>query len=506
MTMTTMTTSMTMTTDEPPTEGPVAAAPSTGLDRARRALSSIRVRVVLGYVGLLLTALVISLLVTRQLLHTRLDRQIERDLAQEVEELRSLATGNDPATGEPFNDDAEAIFDTFLGRNVPLDGEAFFTLVDGQPHKYSLDPPSQLLSDGDLVERWSTIDSPLRLDTATADGGEVRTLAVPLRAAEGTPGVFVVAAFPRAAQAELDDALRIIAMSAGIVLLVTAAAAWAIAERVVRPVRQLTDTALRISDSDTSARIPVAGHDELAELGLTFNAMLDRLEAGVVAQRQFLDDIAHELRTPLTIARGHLEVSGPVTEDQADTFALVMDELDRMGRYVDDLLLLAKSEQQEFLRLGPVDVGDLVQGLLTRASALGERSWVTDEAPRAGVVAVVADAGRLEQALLNLMTNAAQHTAEADEIGIGARAGDGRLHLWVRDTGPGVPAASRDRIFDRMARGANSRVSRPDGTGIGLAIVTAIVRAHHGTVTATETPGGGATFTIDIPLDPEATS
>ncbi len=468
----------------------------------RRQLGSVRVRVVVGYVGLVLVALVIGLLVTRQLLFTRLDRQIERDLVQEVEELRRLAGGNDPTTGEPFNEDAAAIFDTFLGRNVPIDGEAFFTLVDDVPYRFTIDPPAQLLDDGALVASWAALEEPLRLDVRTLDAGEARTLAVPLRGSEGTTGVFVVAAFPQEAEQELGDALRIIAMASGLVLLLSAAVAWGLAARVVRPVRQLTATAQQISDSDLSARIPVEGNDELAELGATFNDMLDRLEVGMQGQRQFLDDVAHELRTPITIMRGHLEVSGG-PEDHEDTVALVTDELDRMGRYVDDLLLLAKAEERQFLRLGPVDLGELADGLLSRSTPLGDRRWVVDEAPPGGLVAAVADAGRLEQAMLNLMTNAVQHTAAGDEIGLGIRVRGERVELWVRDTGTGVPAELRDRIFDRSARGAASRVSRPDGSGIGLSIVSAIARAHEGTVAVSDTAGGGATFTIDIPLDPE---
>lgn len=469
----------------------------------RRNLSSVRVRVVVGYVGLVLVALLIGLFVTRQLLFTRLDRQIETDLVQEVEELRSLAGGNDPLTGEPFNDDAAAIFDTFLNRNVPLAGEAFFTLVEGDPYKFTLDPPSQLLDDPDLVAMWAGLEEPAQLDVTTTDAGPARTLAVPLRTSSGATGVFVVAAFPDAAQRELNDALRIIAMASALVLALSAAVAWGLAGRVVRPVRRLTATAQQISDSDLSARIPVEGHDELAELGLTFNDMLDRLEAGLRGQRQFLDDVAHELRTPITIIRGHLEVSSG-TADHDETVALVTDELDRMGRYLDDLLLLAKAEQGQLLRLGPVDLGELAEGLLQRALPLGERRWVLDEAPRAGLVAAVADAGRLEQAVLNLMTNAVQHTTEGDEIGLAVRTDGARVLLSVRDTGAGVPEALRDHIFDRTARGAASRVARPDGSGIGLSIVTAIARAHHGKVSVTDTPGGGATFTIDIPLDPEA--
>lgn len=470
--------------------------------RLRHRLSGIRVRVLVAYVGLLLLALAVSLLVTRQLLFARLDRQIERDLAQEVEELRKLAGGLDPRTGDPFGTDSAAIFETFLTRNVPADGEAFFTLVEGRPDRFSLDPPAQLLADDRLVSEWGRVTTARRIDVDTA-AGSARLLVVPLRADGVTSGTFVVAAFPREAQAELNDELRIIALSAGLVLALSSAAAWSLAGRVVRPVRELTATAHRISDSDLSARIPVEGHDELAELGHTFNDMLDRLEAGMRGQRQFLDDVAHELRTPLTIARGHLEVAGGTDDERAETVAIVTDELDRMGRYVDDLLLLVKAEQQQLLRLQPVDVGELVDGLLARGPAIAPRAWVRDEAPRAGLVAAVVDARRLEQALLNLMTNAVQHTTDGDEVGIGARVAGARLHLWVRDTGAGVPAEAHDRIFDRAARGAASRVTRPDGMGIGLSIVSAIASAHGGTVTVHDTPGGGATFTIDVPLDPE---
>ena len=470
----------------------------------KRSLGSIRVRVVLGYVTLLLVALAIGLVVIRELLVSRLDRQIERDLTQEVEEFRRLASGNDPTTGEPFGTDVAAIFDTFLQRNVPADGEAFFTLVDGRPHLVSAEAPANLFEDPDLLAAWRLATEPVRR-TAHSPAGEAITLAVPLQAGTSTSGVFVVAMFPLEARRELTDALRLIALASGVVLALSSTVAWGLAGRVLRPVRDLTATAHRITDSDLTARIPVEGHDELAELGRTFNEMVDRLERGVRDQRQFLDDVAHELRTPLTIMRGHLEVSGPDPEDHAATVALVTDELDRMGRYVDDLLLLAKAEQGRLLQLAPVDLGELAEGLLVRVRTLGERVWVLGDAPSPGRVAAVADAGRLEQAVLALATNAAQHTSEGSEIELGIRADGGEVALWVRDHGLGVDPELRTVVFDRSTRGPGSRAARPDGTGIGLAVVSAIAAAHHGRAAVEETPGGGATFTLTIPLDPEAT-
>src|SRR5690606_24214532 len=137
------------------------------------------------------------------------------------------------------------------------------------------------------VDRWRTIDEPTRLVLDTT-AGEARTLAVPMRANGEVRGVFVVASFPREALEDLDATLRSIAVTTGVVFLVAAAGAWTLAGRVLRPVRELTATARRISHSDLSARIPVEGHDELAELGRTFNEMVDRVESGTRSQRQFL--------------------------------------------------------------------------------------------------------------------------------------------------------------------------------------------------------------------------
>jgi signal transduction histidine kinase len=284
------------------------------------------------------------------------------------------------------------------------------------------------------------------------------------------------------------------------VLVLTAALAWSIAGRILRPVRELTSTARRITGSDLSARIPVEGRDELAELGGTFNDMVQRLEDGITSRRRFLDDVAHELRTPITIARGHLEVLGDDPAERAETVAIVTDELDRMSRYVSDLLVLAKAEQPDFLSPAPIDLGELALDLLARLPGLAPRRWVLDAAPPVGIVTVVADRERLEQAVLNLASNAVQHTDDGAEIGLDIGATGQEAWLAVRDTGPGVDAAVAETLFDRYARGATSRTTRPDGAGIGLSIVDAIARAHGGRASLTSTPGAGATFTVTVPL------
>jgi signal transduction histidine kinase len=469
----------------------------------RASLTGIRTRIVVGYVVLLASALAIAVLVTRQVLVSRLERDIDRALAQEVEELRRLAGGTDPETGEPFGDDVRAIFDVFLRRNVPATSEAFYTLVDRQPYLYSFNAPPELLGDDELVAAWAGVTAPTRA-TFETPAGQARTLAVPMRAGDEVVGVFVVTWFPADDREEVSQAIRAILIAGGVVLAVTTLLAWSLAGRVLRPVRRLTRTAQRISDSELSERIPVEGTDELAVLGHTFNDMLDRLEHGFQAQRRFLDDVAHELRTPITIARGHLEVLGDDRAEIDEAVAVVTDELDHMSRYVDELLVLAKSEQPDFLRLQPVDLGDLAETIMNRVQTLGDRRWTLDDTPGPGRYAAVADPGRIMQAVLNLAQNAVQHTTEGAEIGLGITCDGTLVTMWVRDTGPGVDPAVADQLFRRHTRGATSRISRPEGMGLGLSIVDAIARAHGGQVVLEQQQAGGAKFSITFPLDRES--
>ncbi|MGL5859974.1 MAG: sensor histidine kinase, partial [Phycicoccus sp.] len=273
-------------------------------------------------------------------------------------------------------------------------------------------------------------------------------------------------------------------------------AAWALARRVLRPLDDLRRTAETITETDVSQRIDVTGADEVAELGETVNGMLDRLEDALDSQRRMLDDAGHELRTPVTVIRGHLELmDARDAGDVEGTRALVIDELDRMGRIVEDLLVLAKARRPDFLRREVVDVGEVVATSLDKASGLAPRSWVLDGAPE--VLAPV-DAGRVTQALLQLAANAVAVTSEHDTIAFGCAPMPGVVRIWVRDTGPGVPAADRQRIFARFESGGAS--AGEGGTGLGLAIVAAIAAAHGGTAdVAAAAPDGGALFTLELP-------
>ncbi len=276
------------------------------------------------------------------------------------------------------------------------------------------------------------------------------------------------------------------------------AAAWLIAGRILRPLRDVAQTARSITDTDLSRRIPPHGgeSDELGNLVQTVNGMLDRVEAAVHAQRRFTDDASHELRTPITIVRGHLEVLDPNDpNDVVSTVALVDEELERMNRMVSDLLLLARTEQPSFLNSTPVDVGELTRKAFEKIAGLGDRDFTLETVAEVGAVL---DAQRITQALVALADNACRYTTEGDWIGVGSAREDGFLRFWVSDSGPGINEADRTRIFERFSRG-DAGGKRSDGAGLGLAIVQAIAVAHGGKVLLDSVPGRGASFSVLVP-------
>jgi two-component system OmpR family sensor kinase len=311
-----------------------------------------------------------------------------------------------------------------------------------------------------------------------------------------TRGVFVAAIFRDFELAETRPAVLGAAGVGLATLLVGSLLAWRVAEGVLRPVRDVTATAGGITAGDLSGRIRVTGHDEISLLADTFNDMLGKLEDAFETQRRFVDEAGHELRTPITVIRGHLELLEEDPEERRGTLDLVMDELDRMQRIVNDLLVLAKAERPDFLDLAPVNLSDLTREVYEKAQALGPRDWQLE---RVGQGIIEGDRQRITQAVMQLAQNAAQHTPEGGDVTIGSALRNGEVRLWVRDTGEGIPPREKDRIFERFSRGRGRRSS--EGAGLGLAIVRAIAEAHHGRVEVQSTAGKGSTFTITIPAD-----
>jgi two-component system, OmpR family, sensor kinase len=370
------------------------------------------------------------------------------------------------------------------------------TFVDGRPFRRSRAVlPYRLDEDPELIARWGTLTQTDRGSVETP-AGRVEYLAVPLQAGGRSAGVFVAAIFRDRADDDVHGAVLAAGAVGLAVLLLGSLLAWRLADRVVQPVTELTRTARAISETDLSRRIPQRGRDEVAQLASTFNDMVERLERSFASQRRFIDDAGHELRTPITIVRGHLELIEEEPAAQEQTLALVMDELERMSRIVEDLLLLTRREQPDFLATETVEVGALTDELHGKVAALAPGPWELESRGR-GVI--VADRQRLTQAVIQLAQNAVQYGPQGEPIVLGSSVEHGEAAFWVRDRGPGIPRSVQDEIFERFRRGAFGR--RTEGAGLGLAIVKAIAEAHHGRVELDSSEGAGATFRIVVPVD-----
>ena len=465
-----------------------------------RAVRSVRVRILASYVILLAAASLVSVFVARQVLIVRLDDRIQEDLGQEVREFRTLAVeGTDPATGRPFGDNVNRIFRVYLSRNVPGEGEELIAIPRRGRIRYQRSERAEYVIEEPFVSRWKRLETEEEGEIDTP-AGPAQYVAVPVRVGDRTLGAFVVAIFSEEERDEVAEVVRIVAaVSAGVLILATVIA-FLTAGRVLAPLRALRDAARTITGTDLTQRIDVEGNDEIAELGRTFNAMLDRLDDAFTSQREFIRDAGHELRTPITVIRGHLELLAAGQEDpgeRAETIALVTDELDRMGRFVADLMLLARAERPDFLEYETVDVGELTRELLAKAESLAPRDWQLETNGRG---LIVADRQRLTQAVMNLADNAARHTQVGGAIALGSSVNQREARLWVRDSGPGIDPEEREAIFERLSRGRRARGSY-EGAGLGLAIVRAIAEAHGGRVELRSEPGAGAEFDVVVPVE-----
>jgi signal transduction histidine kinase len=453
-----------------------------------------RVRIVLAVVVLLALSAAASILFLRNVLLDRLDEEISVALGREAEEFGILAGGIDPRTGEPFGDDFGAVFDLYFAREVPDEGETLLGFVDGRLSHEENSPsavPAERL--GEAITYWLSL---LSREEGTMDtgAGRARYIALPLSAG-GHDALFVAANFPATERDEINDAVRTQAIVQFAMIIIASLLGLALAGRVLRPLSTLADTAQTISATDLTRRIPVRGRDEASRIATAFNEMLERIERANAAQRRFLDDASHELRSPMTVIRGHVDLLELETDPQErDAMVkIITEEIDRMNRIVEDLLLLARSERPGFLSLEPVDVAELTEDVHRRASVLCGRTWVLDEQARA---VVRADRQRLTQALVQYAQNVCEHTPEGVTARIGSHVDAAGVHLWVEDDGPGVPAEQAPHVFERFVKGAH----RPEGSGLGLSIVAAIAEAHGGRARLTTQRRRSTRFEIVLPL------
>ena len=302
-------------------------------------------------------------------------------------------------------------------------------------------------------------------------------------------GPVVLAATPVTA---VDDPLRLVrgALLVGLPLLLLASTAgvWLTVGRTLRPVEQLRAGAEAVTAADPARRLPVpAAEDEVRRLAETLNGMLDRLEAGSARQRAFVADAAHELRSPLAALRTVLEVAlvHPDPDGPEPTLRTAHEEVLRMGRLVDDLLLLARLDAGAPRRAQDVDLAEVVRELAPDGVLL-------DLAP----ARVHADPDALVRVVRNLVDNALRHATRSVRVTV---APGPPVELLVDDDGPGIPEPERERVFDRFHRLDSPRTREAGGTGLGLAIVRELVASAGGSVAVEEAPAGGARLRVRLP-------
>ena len=416
-------------------------------------------------------------------------------MSQEIAEMRTFGqNGTDPETGERFTS-VDQVLSQFLAQNQPDEDEVLFAFLTDGRVLYQGEPNAPLSGSKEFENAVAGVSADGGEINLSLGGDEYEGYVLPV-AAGGQAGSFVVVHNVSASHSDLTQVMQIYTVVALAAALLITGISSVLARRLLSPVTELRQTAQSISGGDLSNRLATRGNDDIAELGRTFNDMLDRLESAFETQKRFLDDVGHELRTPLTILSGHLETMDSHDVDDVDeTRTLLLDETDRMARLVDELLILARARRPDFVRLAEVDVPSLLDDTLAKAKGLGQRDWQVATPP---TITFWADRQRLTQALLQLAANAVEHTEEGQSITFGAGHDDSHIHLWVRDEGSGVPDEIAADIFDRFSRGS----TEGNGFGLGLSIIKAIAEAHGGAVVL-DHASKGAQFRMILPKGPQ---
>lgn len=413
---------------------------------------------------------------------------------QSMEELLEEELVDAPES-EPI-DALQAAVERYLSLNPAT--ESYWTIVTfegGRRYASRTGPPElmPLLQAGELpsgeLNRREPLDTP---------AGEIRSSTVPIMLGDERVATLQIVSPMAPVRAEARESTRLLAAAAGLTLvlggILLAASLWRSLTPLTHLARAARSTELRALD----ARVEVPDtEDEIGTLAREFNTMLDRLDAAAASQREFMASIGHELRTPITIARGHLELLRTTDRDDpaavTETAAILEDELGRMGRLVEDLMAIARSDMEDFVRPRPLDLVQWFEELELKLSVTGGSVRILPPPP----VTVDADPDRLAQAVMNLIGNAQVHTPPGTHIEVRATVARDAVTIVVSDDGPGIPEELRPALFEPFVRG-----DTPGSSGLGLAVVRAVVDAHGGRIDL-DTGPAGTRFALRLPWSPD---
>jgi two-component system, OmpR family, sensor histidine kinase BaeS len=301
-----------------------------------------------------------------------------------------------------------------------------------------------------------------------------------------------------------DATLLSLGIAVGAAVATALLLSWLVSTRIVRPVRALADAAQHIARGARGARVPERGSDELSHLGAAFNEMAASLDHAEDTRRQLLADVAHELRTPLATVESYLEaLADGVLPADSENWDAIRAQTRRLNRLVDDLQRVSRAEAHQLdLHPTPTPPAVVLQAAARAAlPAYGTRGVTLELDVQQRLPTLDVDRERIAEVLGNLLDNSLRHTPRGGKVQASARQDGDVVEIAIADTGEGIAAEHLGRVFERFYRVDPARSRASGGSGIGLAIVRAIVEAHGGTVTASSDGiGRGATFIVRFPI------
>jgi heavy metal sensor kinase len=462
---------------------------------------SIRTRLTLWYSGLLLVILAAIGALSYSWLRRTVHQDLDASLLAVARAIRDTGAPDRPER------EVEALLREMLGPELY---DKFFRLLDpeGRPHTSGSPPRGDALPLSGPA-RARAVRGESTLETVAGPGAEpLRVFTMPIVRDGRVVDIVQVGTSVRRAEAVLDRYLQTLLVLIPLGVGLAALGGAVIARIALRPVDEMTRTARRITAEDLSRRVERPGTgDEMERLALTLNGMLARLEAAFTQTRRFAADAAHELRTPLAALRGGIEVAlraERTPEEYRRVLASSLEEVERLIRLAEDLLLLSRSSAGPDVTRAPVDLEPLLLDVFDVGARLGQGAGVSVRTDAMASATVRGDATALRRALLNLIENAIKYTPPGGKVELGLTTGDGLAVITVSDTGIGLDPADADRIFEPFVRLDAARARDTGGAGLGLAIARSIAVAHGGTLTVESRPGAGSRFVLRLPLAPAA--
>ncbi|MDF1826022.1 MAG: ATP-binding protein [Verrucomicrobiales bacterium] len=318
-------------------------------------------------------------------------------------------------------------------------------------------------------------------------------------------GYFVLAAVDLTGEiSQLRKLERVFIVGIPLAIALIGLGGWIVVDRAMKPVRKIAEAASAVTAHDLSARIEGSHNSdpEFEHLIGVLNGMMDRLETGFSHANRFSADVSHELKTPITVMQGEIESAlrdcepGTAQENQ---LLVLRGETDRLKSIIRSLMLLSQADVGELIRkCDPIELSEELQNLVEDAEILAEDSGLVIQSSLDEGVVMEGDATLMRQALLNLINNAIKYNELNGYVSITLRGGDG-IRLEFENSGSGIPAEDRERVFDRFYRADQSRSRQVDGFGLGLSLTRAIVEGHGGRIWLEEVSGEATRFVINLP-------